>query len=709
MSTFMNIGILLSATDMLSPALRSAGGSLENFDGQAKETKASIAALSTASLALGETITSYLGSAFDDSQVLAAAQGELKTLEIIGEGLDAITNSATDFSNEFAGTAAPEFVQAAYDIKSGISSLSDVAVGEMTAISALTANATKSSTAEMTSLFATGFGIYRQQFEAFGASTIEGWNALSDEEKDIKFGEYFSAGIANSVQAFKTDGSNMSAALSNLGANATSAGISFAEQLSILGQLQATMSGSEAATKYRAFLDAAYGAGETLDLQFTDANNQLLSMPEILSQLKEKYGDTIDAVESAELKKAFGTGEAVSLIKQLYPETETLTSNINKMNLSLQDGTKKTREMALAANDGKAAELLDQKINNLSSTIGTALNPIMLTSMDLIGDGVVLVNDFMREHETLTTVLVSTVAVGGGLLTLLGGLGIAASATSMVLPFLSGGFGIASASMGVMATATKAVTTALLTNPIGLIATGIATAAYLIYDNWEPISSFFSDLWGGVVSLFDSGVQFIQDYLGWTPLGMLINNWTPITNFFGDILTGVENTFSSVWANIVSVSSAVANAIKMPFVAVFDWFYSKFEWIGDAVGFAADVAGDILGSIGENVSDLGSSIADGMKDASSFFVLEGGYGKEIGGQGPEASGVARLQNEVMRTGVTPANSSIYESKQQSSTKVYKSEDTIHITVQNPSSNVDVVSALEQYKRDQKNRSYEDDE
>ena len=318
MSGLLTLGVVLSAVDSLSPVLGTATGNLNKLESKISSVSASITKLGTASLALGTAITAPLKGALDDYQNVAAAQGEIASLGIDDSGIKSITKSAREFSNEFAGTTAPEFIKASYDIKSGISSLSDTAVGEFTKTAAMTAAATKSSTGEMTSLFATGYGIYRKQFEDFGASTVDGWNDLSAEEKDIKFGEYFSAGIAGSVQAFKTDGANMSGALGALGASATSAGISFAEQLSVLGQLQATMSGSEAATKYKAFLGSAQSAGDKLGLNFTDANDQMLSMPDIIGNIKDKYGDTIDALESAELKKAFGTEEAVALVKLMY-------------------------------------------------------------------------------------------------------------------------------------------------------------------------------------------------------------------------------------------------------------------------------------------------------------------------------------------------------------------------------------------------------
>ena len=67
----------------------------------------------------------------------------------------------------------------------------------------------------------------------------------------------FSAGIATAVKNYKTSGSEMASAISALGATATNANVPLEEQLAIMGQLQTTMSGSEAATKYKSFLNQA--------------------------------------------------------------------------------------------------------------------------------------------------------------------------------------------------------------------------------------------------------------------------------------------------------------------------------------------------------------------------------------------------------------------------------------------------------------------
>ena len=100
--------------------------------------------------------------------VLAPVEATFETRRAIGElaslgvkDLGAIEDAARDFSDQWAGTTKADFISAAYDIKSGIASLSDEGVADYTALAGLTAKATKSTIGEMTSLFATGYGIYK--------------------------------------------------------------------------------------------------------------------------------------------------------------------------------------------------------------------------------------------------------------------------------------------------------------------------------------------------------------------------------------------------------------------------------------------------------------------------------------------------------------------------------------------------------------------
>lgn len=259
-------------------------GSIQKLDsafGTMQKAGAALTGVGGAILGVG---TKLATSTFDTQNAL----GELSSLGV--KDLKAVENAAKSFSDTWAGTSKADFITASYDIKSGIASLTDEGVAQFTQLAALTGKATKSTTEEMGSLFATGYGIYKGAY---------------DDLSDLEFGEMFSAGIATAVKNYKTSGSEMASAISALGATATNNNVPLEEQLAILGQLQTTMSGSEAATKYKSFLNQATKAGEALGLQLTDDNNRLLSTPEILEKLKGKYGETIDAVEKKELKDAY--------------------------------------------------------------------------------------------------------------------------------------------------------------------------------------------------------------------------------------------------------------------------------------------------------------------------------------------------------------------------------------------------------------------
>ncbi|HIB1592769.1 TPA: phage tail tape measure protein, partial [Salmonella enterica subsp. enterica serovar Muenchen] len=97
---------------------------------------------------------------------------------------------------------------------------------------------------------------------------------------------------------------------------------------------------------------------------------------------------------------------------------------------------------------------------------------------------------------------------------------------------------------------------ALMMNPIGLLITGIAVAAYLIYRYWEPIKGFFTRLWTGIENIgtqiwssitgfftdrwqdiqtaFDGGLLGIGELiLNWSPLGLFTQVFSEVMSWFG--------------------------------------------------------------------------------------------------------------------------------------------------------------------------------
>ncbi|MGD7120041.1 phage tail tape measure protein, partial [Ralstonia pseudosolanacearum] len=114
----------------------------------------------------------------------------------------------------------------------------------------------------------------------------------------------------------------------------------------------------------------------------------------------------------------------------------------------------------------------------------------------------------------------------------------------------------------------------LLMNPIGLLVTAIAVAAYLIYRYWEPISEFFSGLWQQVKTAFDGGIAGVSALiLNWSPAGLFYAALAPVLQWFG---FDVPAKFTEFGSNIVQ---GLANGIR-----------SAIGWVTDAVGSVASGA-----------------------------------------------------------------------------------------------------------------------
>lgn len=365
---------------------------------------------------LGKGITSSVlapvGATFETRKAL----GELSSLGV--KDLAAVEGAATQFSDTWAGTTKSDFITAAYDIKSGIASLSDEGVAGFTELAGVTAKATKSTIAEMTNLFASGYGIYKDFY---------------DDLSDVEFGELFSAGIAISVKNFKTTGTGMAQSIQTLGASATTASVPLEEQLAILGMLQATMGGSEAGTKYKAFLRSAAKGGKELGFSFMDANNQLLSMPEILGILKNKFGETMDAAEKMELQRAFGDTESVALIDLVYSKTGELQSNIVDLYASMTQGVGVTTDIANAINatEPDRYTVLTQQLKNVKESMGNVLMPTMTEFMGKAESMLLKLSDWVTNNQELVKIIMivafglgAFLTVAGTAIAVVGGLGL---------------------------------------------------------------------------------------------------------------------------------------------------------------------------------------------------------------------------------------------------------------------------------------------
>ncbi|KAB7715704.1 phage tail tape measure protein [Plesiomonas shigelloides] len=355
--------LLLSLNNKLSAPLKAAGKGLTDFANTSRAAFANIGMGGAALWGVGQGIKAALEPAIEMDRAL----GEVKSLGVAEAGLKSLQRASLDFTTTYGGNAA-DFVRSSYDIQSAISGLTDKELANFTAASATLAKGTKSSSQTITAYMGTMYGIFEKQANAMGKGT---W------VKQV------AGQTATAVKMFKTTGDQMSAAFTSLGASATSAGINAAEQFAVLGQLQATMSGSEAGTKYKSFLAAVGGAQKTLGLNFTNSDGTMKSTVEILRLIQGKFGDLSKVADSDLIKKAFGSDEAVAMIKLLSTNISGLKENITK--LGNIKGMKQATEMAKAMADPWETSLA--VINAIRIEIGTQLLPVLYPFIDQAAAG----------------------------------------------------------------------------------------------------------------------------------------------------------------------------------------------------------------------------------------------------------------------------------------------------------------------------------
>ena len=643
MESVYKLSVILNLVDNLSNQMNGVQSSVSGSVNKLNSAFGTMQKAGAAMAGIGGTITGLcmktVTATFDTQNAL----GELSSLGV--KDLKAVEDAAKSFSDTWAGTSKADFITASYDIKSGIASLTDEGVAQFTQLAALTGKATKSTTEEMGSLFATGYGIYK---------------GFYDDMSDLEFGEMFSAGIATAVKNYKTSGSEMASSISALGATATNANVPLEEQLAILGQLQTTMSGSEAATKYKSFLNQASSAGEKLGLTFLDTNNQLLSMPEILTELKGKYGETIDAVEKRELKEAFGTDEAVALIDLLYNNVETLDSGIQDLQGSMKNGISVTEEMAEAINNTpeQKFQVLKQQIHNNVEELGSGLLPAVNNTMDKVSGLIKKGSEWISNNqETVQSIM--NIALKLGVFLVIAGsvMGVVGSLGKL---FLS-----AKNAISLVKTATLGMNTAFLASPITWVIVGIVAlvAAFVVLWNkseafrnfwkglFEQVRSAVTQAWSTIQpALQNLGKKLMELWQAVQPIIQIVEKVGAVvlvvlgSIFAGAIqgaisaLTPLIDAFSSFVSFVTNVVNMVVALFKGDFSGAIDFasaavgdfknfiengFNAILSFIGVFASGFLDAVGGALSAIGidasETISNIKNTVKNGLEAVKGFF------------------------------------------------------------------------------------------
>ncbi|WP_047237739.1 phage tail tape measure protein [Chromobacterium subtsugae] len=394
--------------------------------------------------------------------------------------------------------------------------------------------------------------------------------------------------------------------------------------------------------------------GIALDLDFTNGKGEFGGLDKMMAKLSQlKKLDTVNRI--AVLQDIFGTDKETSevlskIIEKGKDGYQDVVQNLAAQ-ASLQERV--NQQLGTLKNMWDAAS---GTFTNAMVRFGEAIGPEVKAATEWIGTLSEKLGAWAKENPELANAIMKTIAITGLLLAGLGALALAAAAimgpfamlglvmskASIVMGSLGGVFGLLRGALsllggglGMLGKVFMWVGRVFLMNPIGLVVTAIAAAAYLIWKNWDWIGPKFAALWEGVKAVFSTVCGWITGYLmNWTPVGFIVRHWEDIckiTAALWDKLKGIIVAAAGVIADWFLNWTPAGRVIKhwdlirAATQVAWDWISAKATGAGKVIadwflnwtlpGLVIkhwDTITGFLGGMGARLAELGRMAIDGL-------------------------------------------------------------------------------------------------
>jgi len=543
-----------------------------------------------------------------------AALGEVQSLGVADDALKKLTKTSYEFGFQFGGNSA-EFVRSAYDIQSAIAGLTGDELSEFTKTSNILAVATKADAATITSYMGTMYGIFEKTANKMGKSN---WvNQIAGQ-------------TATAVQLYKTTGAEMQAAFSNLGATATNIGLSSAQQFALVGELQlVAKSGSVAGTQAASLLQGIGKAQETLGIELTADNGDMLAIDVVLGRINNRLSSLGSVARGDVLTQIFG--------KQGAKAVDVLSTKVDKLKdgIAVFEGVQDNSKAAEMANIiASPWDRLGGSFNAAATAMGNRLLPVVEPFVEMLAASFAGIVSLTEQFPVLSSALATTVVVVVGLVTVFGLINFSMGLLKFSGLTLASVFGGLTSVTGLYTKANKALSASLASSTkathsaslASKLFAGVTARATLAQSRFHTTAAFTGGYLpalgayakGAAVSMgkFAMGLFNVTRIMGFlnavmlaNPLGVIIGLvvllaaliykfWQPIKAFMSGFWHGFVHSFAPVidaFSELGAAFAPIINAVK----SVFNWFVSLFTPVEQSSQALAGVtsAGEVFGLV----------------------------------------------------------------------------------------------------------------
>lgn len=631
----------LSLIDKVTRPLRQAQASVTDFADKSRASFQRIGIGGAALWGVGQGIKGALGPAIEMYDALQ----EQSARGIDDSALKAVAKDANTFAMTY-GKGAVEFVQSTAQINAAISGLTGDELPKVTRVANLMAAAVGSTAAESAEFMGQMFGNFREE---------------ADKAGKVQFAEQLAEKMSFMRQRFGVEMGVVKDLMEGARGVGTNYGVGLNEQLAVMGELQRTL-GTEASGAYEGFLTGAEDGAKKLGMTFKNSAGQMLSMPEILTKLQAKYGDSIAGNVEAQKALDDSFGDSSAVVKQLWGNVDTLQRNIAVLGGS--DGLKRTQEMAT-----KMVKPWDRFVQILSvarQVIGMTLLPVLYPLLNRLADMGQTFARWMQMFPNIArvvgyvTLAVLSFAAVGALANIVMGLSffVISGLTGiwrgllLVTKLYTAALWVASTTVKayelvmrtlrgtLLAVRMAAVLTGTAINfmswPILLIIGAIALLAagcYLLITHWDAVKAAVMDTAAFqavtaaiqyVAGVFGKVWEFIKD--GWKSFVSLLSGFS-VTETLGNMAQGIMNLFAGLWDNIKQTALSSLNWIvsklnKIPGVNIAQLGepVSPPPVIGNTLSTGSQLKGIEAGGVSKTINSSNRATTDNSKNIGKVEI-----------------------------------------------------------------------------------------
>lgn len=367
----------------------------------------------------------------------------------------------------------------------------------------------------------------------------------------------------------------------------------------------------------------------------SNAQETLMLIIERIKKLKEE--------DKSDVMKGLVGIPHIKTISKLVTNTEEWRRQIALANDEMAKNSMsrefQTRMQALSASTG----IFQNRLFNLSATIGGTLAPTLKGIMSKVGDGVDKFKNWIEANQELASKIMIVVAIAGSALTAFGGLSLALSflvypIARVALGFnyflkISKGLGagvglLAKAFAWFGATAVKAVinlTRVMFANPIIAIIMLIIGALILLWQNWDTVKESLSkgwawlseqanEIWTNITNAISEKVETLKNKVG--------EITDSIGNYFNEKWNGLVDTAKNFGSNMMTkLKDGVLETFKDVEKAITD----SVNWIKKQLGFSDETEKKIE----QTKQKVSNATANAMNNSAAGRYFQMGIGEDV--------------------------------------------------------------------------------